>query len=163
MADAALRILLIDRDYAFGEQAGCMLVVWRGQPTEAAYQSRTRFLLDLTARLPGRCGLLDVVEPSSKPPSPPARKVAAACMKEVGKSLSCVGIVVEGNELRSTLARAVIAGMQMLIRSEQPMRVDKDLLRAAEWMSEMVQANDPDLPARLVESIETLRARIPRG
>jgi hypothetical protein len=161
--DNALRVLKLDPFYAFGEREGCLLGVWRGQPTEASFEERNRFMLDLTARLPGRCGYLEVIEPGSKPPSPAARKVAAACMREVGKSLSCVGIVVEGNELRSALVRAVLAGMQLLIRWDHPVRVDKDVVRSAEWVREKIGAKDAGVAARLAESIEILRARMPRG
>lgn len=158
-----LRILKVDRDYAFGEQDGCLLVIWRGQPTEESYRDRGRLMLDLASRLPGRCGVIEVIEPTSKAPSPAARNVIAQSMREVGKALAGMASVVEGNELRSTLVRAVLAGMQLLVRREQPLRVDKDPLRSAEWLCGMMQANDPDLPARLVQAIEILRTRIPRG
>lgn len=166
MADDAqdtLRILKVDRDYAFGEQSGCLFVIWRGQPTEASYGERARFMLDLAGRRPGRCGVIEVIEPTSKAPSPAARNVIAQSMREVGKNLAGMASVVEGNELRATLVRAVLAGMQLLVRGEQPLRVDKDLLRAAEWLCEMMQANDTALPARLVGGVEKLRAEIPRG
>jgi hypothetical protein len=159
----SLRVLALHRDYAFGEQDGCLIVVWRGQPTEESYEERGRFMADLVGRLRGRCAVIDVVEPSSKPPSPAARKVVARLMKEVGDAVSGAAIVVEGNELRSALVRAVLAGMQLLIRLDHPIRVDKDPLRAAEWARERMQSKDATLAKRLVESIETLRARIPRG
>ena len=158
-----LRVLKVDRDYAFGEQDGCLLVIWRGQPTEESYRERAAFMLDLAGRLPGRCGVIEVIEPSSKPPSPAARNVIAQSMRDVGRSLSGMTSVVEGNELRATLVRAVLAGLQLLVRGEQPMRVDKDLRRAAEWLCGMMKASDPALPARLVEAVETLRRNIPRG
>jgi hypothetical protein len=157
------RVLTVDPDYAFGEREGCVLFVWRGQPTEASFEERGRFMQDLAARLPGRCGAIEVIEPTSKAPSPAARNVAARSQREVGAALSGLAIVIEGNELRAIFVRAVLAGMQLLVRKEQPMRVDKDLLRSAEWVCGMMQANDPNLPARLVEGIEMLRARIPRG
>jgi hypothetical protein len=156
----ALRILEVDKSYAFGELHGCLLGVWRGQPDEASFQQRGRYMIDLASRLPGRCGYLEVIEPSSKPPSRAARNVAVQSMKEVGKSLAAVAMVVEGNELRSTLVRAVVTGMLLVFRSDQPMRVDKQLLRSAEWVCGKMESNEPHLPARLVEAIEKLRASI---
>jgi hypothetical protein len=161
-ATNALRVLTVERDYAFGELEGCMLGVWRGQPTVESFSLRGSFLTDLAARLPGRCGYLEVIEPRAKPPAPPARKVAADIQKKLGKSLACVGMVIEGDELRSTLIRAVIAGMNLLLRTDHPMRLDKDVLRCAEWVSATMGSNDADFPRRLVAALETLRARMPR-
>lgn len=158
-----LRVLQLDKDYAFGEQEGCLIMIWRGRPTEATYAERGRLILDLGSRMRGRCGAIEVIETTSQAPSPAARSVAARSQREVGDALSGLAIVVEGNELRSTLVRAIVAGMQLLVRKDHPMRVDKDLLRSTEWVSGKMQVNDPTFPARLVEAVEILRARIPRG
>lgn len=160
--NSAVRILEVDKSYAFGELHGCLLGIWRGQPSEASFQQRGQFMMDLASRLPGRCGYLEVIEAGSKPPAPAARKVAVTNLQRVGKALCCIGMVVEGNELRSTLVRAVLAGMQLLIRSEQPMKVDKQILRSAEWVCGKMQSNNPDLPAQLVAAVETLRTSMPR-
>jgi len=162
-SEDALKILKLDREYAFGEQEGFLLGVWRGQPTEASFQERGRYMVDLAARHPGRCGYLEVIETTSKPPSPAARKVAADVLKEIGKSLPYIGMVIEGNELRATLVRAVIAGMTLLVRSDQSMRVDKDLSKSALWVCTKLQQSDTALPPRLVAGIERLRSGMPRG
>jgi len=146
--------------WALGVIEYCLAVVWRGQPTPEAFRQRNEELVALCKAHPGKCALIEIVEPSSKPPSDETRRVAMEVFKVVGSSLSCVGFVLEGAELRSTVARAILTGMMFFVRQLQPTRVFKSSDAMTEWVAQRVAPEERDFAPVLAHGLEQLRSSI---
>ena len=95
--------------------------------TPEAHARRAAQLVELCAKYPGRCALVEVVEPTSKPPSDDqTRKIAMDVFRELGPNLSLIGFVLEGGQMSSVLARAVITGMLFFLKQPQPIKGVQD-------------------------------------
>jgi hypothetical protein len=155
-----LRVIASTKGWAFGEVGGCLAIVWRDQPTAEAFRRRNEELLALCGRTPGHCALVEVIEPSSKPPPSDVRRVAMEVFKQLGGNLSAVGFVLEGTEMRSAFARALLTGMMFLTKQLQPWKVFKNPSSMAEWIRPRVGAKDPQFEPNLVFALEHLRGLI---
>ena len=155
-----LRVVQTTEGWAMGEIAGCLAVVWRQQPTIDAFQFRNTQLLALTQRLPAKCALVEVIESGSKPPSDETRKVAMEVFRKLGGELAGIGFVLEGNELKSTLNRAILTGMMFFVSQLQPTKVFKRSSDLAAWARGRVGSEDPAFEANLVAAFEHLRGLI---
>ncbi len=156
----ALRVLEIAPAWAMGELDPCLVVVWRGETTPEAFRLRNNHLEDLAARARGKCALIEVIEPSSKAPSQDTRRVAMEVFKKLGSDLSAVGMVIEGSEVRSTLARAVVTGMMFFVRQLQPTKVFKETKELVGWVQPRLQGLPADYQARLDGALDELRQRM---
>jgi hypothetical protein len=155
-ATATIRILESNPTYGLGEIANCLIADWRLQPNAQDFDRRNVALLDLAARFPGACAYIDMIEPTSKPPTAPVRKAAMDIFRALGPKLSCVATIVHGAELRVTFVRAVLSGMTFLVPQVQPFRVFKQTEAAARWIQPHLGA-DAELERRLVAAAESLR------
>jgi hypothetical protein len=157
---AGLDVLQITDGWAMGQVRDCVVIVWRSQPTSDAFRFRNEQLRALVGRAAGHCALIELVEPTSKPPSDETRRVAMDVFKQLGDQLTAVGFVIEGSEVRSTLARAILTGMMFFVKQLQPTKVFKRSVDVAEWVRGRVQASDPEFSRTIVSALEHLRARI---
>jgi hypothetical protein len=153
---AAVRVLESNPTYALGEFERCIIADWRLQPSESDFHRRNVVLTDLAARFPGACAYVDMIEPTSKPPTAPVRKFAMDVFRTLGPKLVCVATVVHGAELRVTFVRAILSGMTFIVPQFQPLRVFKQTDAAARWMQTNLAA-DADFERRLVAAAESLR------
>ena len=158
--NAELRVLQVTDGWAMGEVASCLVIVWRTQPTTDAFRFRNERLLELAARVPGQCALVELVETGSKPPTDETRRVAMDVFQRLGKNLSVVGFVIEGSEIRSTLARAVLTGMTFFVKQLQPTKVFKRPVDVASWIAARVHGGNPAIASQLVTAFEQLRGAI---
>jgi hypothetical protein len=126
------------------------------QPSEQDFNRRNVALLDLAGRFPGACAYLEMIEPTSKPPSAPVRKSAMEVFRALGPKLTCVATIVHGAELRVTFVRAVITGMTFIVPQFQPLKVFKDNESAAHWTRSRL-GGDGDFERRLVTAADSLR------
>ncbi|MEO6771683.1 MAG: hypothetical protein ABI467_01510 [Kofleriaceae bacterium] len=154
---AGLRIIEIDPVCSLGELDRCLLVVWRQQPTRAMFDLRHRALTDLASRHAGQCAYVELIESTSKPPPDELRKVAVEVFRKLGNAVSCVGFVMEGNELRTALVRAILTGMTFLVPQMQPSKVFKRAAAAAAWVRPQLGGAEPELETRLTAAIDYLR------
>lgn len=152
-----LRIIEIDPVCSLGEQDRCLFVVWRQQPTRAMFDLRHRALTELAARHKGQCGYVELIESTSKPPPDELRKVAVEIFRKLGRDVSCVGFVMEGNELRTALVRAILTGMTFLVQQMQPSKVFKRLGDAATWLRPQIGPVEPGFETRFAAAFEYLR------
>jgi len=155
-----LRVIAATDGWAFGEVGGCLAIVWRDQPTAEAFRRRNEELLAMCGKMPGQCALVEIIEPSSKPPPSDVRRVAMEVFKQLGGNLSAVGFVIEGTEMRSAFARALLTGMMFLTKKLQPTKVFKSASMMAEWIKPRVGAKDPEFEPNLVQALEHLRGLI---
>lgn len=122
-----LRIIEIGAVCSIAEYERCVLVVWRQQPTRAAFDQRHRILTELAARHPRTCAYVEVIESTSTPPTNELRKVAVEVFRKLGSDLGCVGFVLDGTELRTTMVRAILTTMTFFVPQMQPSKVFKRL------------------------------------
>jgi hypothetical protein len=157
-----VRIIEANDVCTIGEFERCLLTVWRGQPTAAMFDSRDKALLDVTARLPGRCGYLELIEPTSRPPPGSLRKAAVGIFPKLDNQLSCIGVLIEGTEVRSALVRAIQTAMTFLVKQFQPYKVFKRRSDLAEWAGPLIGA-EAGFAARLSPVIDLLRTTVTRA
>ena len=153
---AAVRVLESNPTYALAEFERVLIADWRLQPSEADFDRRNVALIDLAERFPGACGYIDMIEPTSKPPTAPVRKSAMGVFRTLGPKLSCVATVVHGAEFRVTLVRAILSGLTFLVPQFQPLRVFKQTEGAARWMQETLKQST-EFEQRLIAAAESVR------
>ncbi|MBX3160051.1 MAG: hypothetical protein KF773_29045 [Deltaproteobacteria bacterium] len=154
---AGLAVLETNTIYTMGECEQCLLVVWRLQPTKAAFDRRDAALVDLAARFPERCAYLEVIESESKPPPGDLRKAAVDVFPRLGKNLACVGACIDGTQVRSAFVRAILAGMTFLMPRFQPAKVFKRVGDMAEWARGFV-GKDAELEKKVGAAFAYLRS-----
>ena len=157
-APVGLRVIEVTPKWAMGEFEQCITMIWSGQPDHAAMQRRAEELLDLAKRFPGKCALVEVVESTAKPPNQDTRRVAMEVFRKLGNDLSAIAFVLEGNEMRTALIRAVITGMLFFVKQPQPSRVFKRLDELLEWLRPRLQPSRTGFDADLAAAFEHLRA-----
>jgi len=148
--------------WGMAEFGPCLIVVWRGNVTEEALRKIGERISLLAAQRPGHCTYLNVIERNSPPPTPPLRKIAMADIARPGKALTCIGAVIEGNEFRAALVRAIMTGMTLLRPAGQPAKFFKTVQEMSRW----VQGQLPDvanLDGQIVLAVEFLRAQLPKA
>lgn len=163
MPETGLRVIQVTDGWAMGELSSCLAVVWRRQPTVEAFRFRNTQLQELAKRAPGKCALVEIIEPGSKPPTDEMRKVAMEVFRQLGGDLGGIGFVLEGNELKSTLNRAILTGMMFFVKQLQPTKVLKRSADLAAWARTRVGSDDPAFETHLVEAFEQLRRLIGTG
>src|SRR5205814_768473 len=85
------------------------------------------------------------------------RRVAMDVFRKLGSDLSAIGFVIEGNEMRMAVVRAVITGMLFFVKQPQPSRVFKRLEDMIEWVRPRIHPEDPSFDAGLTAAFEHLR------
>jgi hypothetical protein len=146
------------KHWAAGEFGPCLMVVWRGAPAEEDVRQINTWIGKLTQRLPGKCVYINVIEPKSPAPSSAARKLAMEGLSRPG--LACKVAVIEGNELRAALVRAILTGMALLRREEQPTKWFKNTREMSLWVKDQLQAAG-DLDQQIVQAAEVIRNQMP--
>src|ERR1700733_15244187 len=133
-----LVVLAAREHWAMGEFGPCLAVIWRGAVTEEALHQIGERITALTQRHPGKCGYINVIERDSPAPPAPLRKIAMSDLARAGKSLSCLGAVIEGNEFRAALVRAVMTGMALLRPQGQPTKFFKTVADMSSWVEDQL-------------------------
>lgn len=156
-----VEIHLADNEWAMGELAPCLIVVWRGAVTEERTSRINERLWDLTQRHSGKCAYINVIERNSPPPSPAVRKLAMQGMNRPGNALSCMVAAIEGNELRSAFVRAILTGMALLRPQQQPTKFFKNTAELARWVTALLASRGADVgEAEIVRAAEVIRDQI---
>ena len=158
-APDGLRVIEVTERWAMGQFERCVAIVWSGQPDVYALTRRGEELVELTKEFPGNCALVEVVESTAKPPSQEARRVAMEVFRKLGSDLSAIGFVLEGNEMRAAMIRAVITGMLFFVKQPQPSKVFKQLEPMIEWLIPRIKAAE-DFGPRLTAALDHLRQLI---
>jgi len=155
-----VRVLAAEPTYALGEFERCIIADWRLQPSERDFERRNVALNDLAGRFPSACAYLEMIEPTSKPPTAPVRKFAMEVFKSLGPKLSCVATIVLGAEVRVTLVRAVLSGMTFFVPKFQPLKVFKDTAGAAQWVQGHLKESD-EFARKLQAAADAVRVAQP--
>ena len=138
-----------------------IIAIWRGIATEEMYRRINDELLQLTTRYPQHCAYMQIIETSAKPPTAAHRKIAMDGVKAVGDKLGCVLVVVEGSEIRSTLVRAVLTGMTLLIPRMQKTKISGRVDDGLAWLKKALGLKDENFEADLIAKVKEIRAQIP--
>jgi hypothetical protein len=149
------------KGWALGELGPCLIVVWRGNVTEEALLFINERIWDLTQRRPSNCAFVTVIERGSPPPNGPMRKLAMAGLTRPGEALRCKVAVIEGNELRATLVRAILTGMALLRTQAQPTKFFKDTQEMARWVASHLN-DSGNLHQEIVRAAEVVRNQMPK-
>jgi hypothetical protein len=156
----SVQLIYQTSDVVFGEGEGCLIAVWKGPATSAAAERWGEALLDLVDRRPGKCAYVSVILANAPTPPQDVRRSMAKVMSKVEAKLSCLVMVVEGNMIRSSLVRAVLAGMTMLTPRIQPTKICREYQEALAWVRSKIGATEIDFEERLSSSVEHLRQLI---
>jgi hypothetical protein len=156
-APSGLRVIEVTDKWALGEFERCVVVVWSGQPDDETMSRRAIEIQDLVKRHPGHCALLEIVEPTAKPPSQETRRVAMEVFRKIGNDLSAIGFVLEGGEMRSALIRAVITGMLFFVKQPQPSKVFKRLEDMLDWVRPHLKPDRETFDTDIRAAFEHLR------
>jgi len=149
--------------WALGEFGPCLIAVWRGAVTAEALVVINEKIWNLTQRRPGACAFVTVIEQNSPPPSAPNRKLAMEGLSRPGKALGCKCAVFEGNEFRTALVRAIMTGMALLRRQDQPSKFVKTLPELATWVQAQIRAAGGEVDSNdIVRACEQIRRGMPR-
>ncbi len=149
----AARVIESNSEWALGAVGNIMVAIYRGPGTVSKIRRTGELLKEVTQEYPGNCCFLSVIEIGSKAPDNEARELARAAMKSVGKNLKCVAYVLEGDSMRATLARTVLAGISFF-SSTVDTDFFSDIGRAERWMKSKLK-NTPTNLAAEVENIRT--------
>ena len=157
---SGLRVIEASERWALGELDRCVLVVWRLQPDEQTMRTRAAALLELCSKYEGKCALVEIVEPTSKPPNEATRRVAMEVFRDLGPRLSFITFALEGDQLRTAVVRAIITAMLFFVKQPQPTKVCKSLAEATSWVRARLDG-PPDLEDQLARGFDDLRRSIP--
>lgn len=152
----------LHRDWALGEYGPCLIVIWRGKVTEEALLVINAQIWSSTQARPGQVAYINVIEPNSPPPSAPLRKLVMEGLSRPGKALNCKSAVVEGNEFRSALVRAVMTGLALLRPQEIPTKFFKNLPELAVWLQAQMRTGGVEVDDNgIVRACEYIRSKMP--
>jgi hypothetical protein len=157
---SGLRVLESSERWALGELDRCILVVWRLQPDEPTMRRRAEALRELCARSPAACALVEIVEVSSRPPAELTRRVAMDVFRDLGPKLSLISFTLEGDQLRATVARAIITAMLFFVKQPQPAKVFREIPQMLAWVQRILATDDHDFVSSTRLALETLRQHI---
>jgi hypothetical protein len=156
-APTGLRVMDVTNRWAMGEFERCLVVVWSGQPDDVTMKRRAEALVELCRQYPGRCALIELVEPTAKPPSQETRKVAMEVFRKLGPDLSAIGFTLEGSEMRTAMIRAVITGMLFFVKQPQPSKLFKRLKDMIDWVRPRIEPTNPNFDSEVAAAFEHLR------
>lgn len=154
-------ILAAQRTWGMGEFGPCLIVVWRGQPSEQALLQINERIFDLSQRRPGACAYINVIEANSPPPTAPMRKLAMTGVTRPGDALTCMAAVMEGHEFRTAAVRAIITGMMMLRPQVRPTKIFKNTKEMSAWVRNQLPDAPSDIDKQIVRAAEVLRGQLP--
>ena len=154
-------IYAAERTFAMGRMGPCLIVVWRGQPTAAAVSQINPQILDLVRERPRECVYINVIEHGSPSPPSPVRKLVMQGIAAAGDALPCKCAVMEGNELRLVLVRAVLTSMELLRSRQQPTKFFKTTQEMSVWVKKQLPNAIPNLDQEIVRAAEVIRKQIP--
>lgn len=155
----AVRMVETTAGWAMGELDGCLAVVWRAQPTQEAFRKRNQIIEELAKSHPKRCALVEIVEETSKPPDDQTRRVAMEVFKHVGADLAAIAMVLEGNQMRAAVNRAILTSMTFFVKQLQPTKIFKHASDAARWARPLMRQTDA-FEKDLLEALEDVRGAI---
>jgi hypothetical protein len=156
---SGLRVIEASERWALGEIDRCVLVVWRLQPNEQTMRTRAAALLELCAKYEGKCALLEIVEPTSKPPNEATRRVAMEVFRDLGPRLSVITFALEGDQIRTAVVRAIITAMLFFVKQPQPTKVCRTVAEATSWVRTRLDG-PPDFEEELTRGLDDLRRSI---
>lgn len=153
---AALTVIETNGELAIGIYGRCLLVVWRAQPTDATMGRRNVILREICAKFPGNCALVEVIEPSSKPPNESTRKVAMDTIRDLGPKLTAIAFALEGDQIRVALNRTILTTMLFFLKQPQPTKAFRTIREALTWTAARI-SEGADFVTGAEASLESLR------
>ena len=150
---------VIDDDQVLAFTSGpAAVLVWQNKLSLDSLEATRRLFV---SHFRGReMGMLIVLRAGLPPPGPREREHILANMSHFGPGLRAMVTVVEGEGFGTAAVRAVLSGLQMVLRVPFPMRTVRSLDEASVWLSGQFPGawSTPDALACAVK----LRMRTPR-
>jgi len=112
------------------------IAIWRHKPQQMTFGIQRSMLDRTVAAHPGKAKFLCVVEPDAPAPDDDVREASADMVNEHGDKLIKVACVIEGDGLRATANRAVLAAMSLFVRSPVATKFFGSVGSAARWLME---------------------------
>jgi hypothetical protein len=121
-------------DAVFAGWGRVVLVIWRGTTSVAELRRAEQFLGEHVARCKDFVLALTLVDARAPLPSLESRRALIALLQRANGKVERSALVVEGDWLRATSVRAVVAGVSFFSRPNYPHRVFVSLLSAARFL-----------------------------
>jgi hypothetical protein len=135
---ATPEIVCDDDDAIIATWRGHVLALWHGASTVAAAERLERVALDCTRKNPGRVAYLALINASVPLPDAGARAVYARLGRQLGTSIACISVVLEGRGFVASAMRAAVTGIGLAARISFPLACFAELDEAASWASQSV-------------------------
>jgi hypothetical protein len=135
-----------------------MLVIWRGTTTVAELRRVELFLGEHVARCKDFVLALTLVDAHAPLPSLESRRALIRLLQHANGKIERSALVVEGDWLRATSVRAVVAGASFFSRPNYPHRVFGSLASAARFLG---VADDAALAAQRLSELIGIARRAP--
>ncbi|MFM2419163.1 MAG: hypothetical protein RL385_3886 [Pseudomonadota bacterium] len=137
-----------------------VVLLERGLATPEDYARGADTILAQAQRYPRGLGILTVLPVELRVPAEATREAIASAYTRLAPVLRGASFCVEGTDFWGAAVRATLAGMQLLLRPDYPMRISDTLPEAARWIVRQAQRGTlpPVDPRELVEAIEDRRA-----
>jgi hypothetical protein len=129
-----VRIALSTSDAVMAGWGRVVLVIWRGRTTVADLRRAEQFLGEHVARCQDFALVLTLVDARAPLPPLESRRALIGLLQRANGKVERSALVVEGDWLRSTSVRAVVAGATFFSRPNYPHRVFGSLFPAARFL-----------------------------
>jgi hypothetical protein len=152
-----LRVLHRGDALVIGQLRDTCLSVWRAKPAPQTFSLQRSELVRVVRQFPGRASFVCVIEETCPPLDETLRRASVEMMGQLGKDLRAVACVIEGTGFKASIARSVLVGIQLLLRSPVPIRFFRSMEEAAPWLQ-----GHPTAARDLVQALHALRASFTR-
>ena len=131
--------------------------LWRKKPTPARFEIQRRCLEEAVKKSPGNTMFMCLVEAGAEPPDDHIRKASSTMITGHGPNLKAVSIVVEGSGFKAAIARTVLSGIVLIIRTPSPIKYFESAASAAAWLSQFALLGSI---RKFVEQVEVARGSL---
>jgi hypothetical protein len=138
------------------ELANITIVVWHGQPIEAAVECLARTTERRRRQYPEGLSVIHLVKGDITLPDAETRQAFVRLMKSSNDVLACVAVVVGGTGFWASTARSLITGMRVLARGAFDMRLHGTIHEVVGWLpaKHAEKTGFVIAPAQLATSLE---------
>ena len=132
------------------------VTIWREMVDEPRFEQQIEGVREIVAKYPGRSAFACIIEPTCAPPSDALRKRSIELFNGFDRQLACIACVIEGTGFRASVARSVLAGMTLMMKSGTPRSFFAEPALASSWISRHVAVDSHELARAVAE----LRAKL---
>lgn len=142
--------------YALASVGPVQLVLWRGTLTRESFDRFAAQTDQMILKYPEGFTQLQVIESTSEPPSSELRRESSRVMKRMRGTAIGVAFVIEGDGLKTSIARSILRGMALLSHGAVPLHYFAQLPEALTWTTSQFAPGEIG-PVRITQMFATMR------